>query len=125
MYHWAHEIVFFGWIRGNVPPWYGEKNQTTIIEAGRDEDSGQHPTQKPVKLFEIPMLNHTRPGEVCYEPFSGSGSQIIAGERLGRSVRALEISPRWVDVAVSRWETLTGQKAELVREKKPKKRRVA
>jgi DNA modification methylase len=111
MYHWKHELCFYGWVRGHAPPWYGEKNQTSVIEAGRDNDAGQHPTQKPVALFEFPILNHTRKGQLVYEPFSGSGSQIIAGERLGRPVRAMEIEPRWADVAVSRWQNFTGRKA--------------
>jgi DNA modification methylase len=59
------------------------------------------------------MRQHTRPGEVCYEPFSGSGSQIIAGETTGRRVFAIEISPQYVDVAVRRWQTATGQQAVL------------
>jgi DNA modification methylase len=111
MYHWKHELCFYGWVRGHPPPWYGEKNQTSVIEAGRDQDAGQHPTQKPVALFEFPMLNHTRRGGICYEPFSGSGSQIIAGQRLGRSVRAMELDTGYCDVAVTRWEAFTGRKA--------------
>jgi DNA modification methylase len=111
MYHWKHELCFFGWVRGHQPPWYGEKNQTSVIEAGRDQDLGQHPTQKPVALFEFPLHNHARRGEICYEPFSGSGSQLIAAERLGRRCFALEIEPAYVDVAVARWEQFTGRKA--------------
>ena len=72
-----------------------------------------HPTQKPVELFAIPIRNHTKPGEVCYEPFSGSGSQIIAGETLGRKVRAIEIEPKCVDVALRRWERFTMREARL------------
>ena len=59
------------------------------------------------------MRQHTRPGEVCYEPFSGSGSQIIAGEATGRRVLAIEISPQYVDVAVKRWQTATDKPATL------------
>lgn len=91
---------------------YGPRNQSTTWHVGRDDGKAVHPTQKPVALFEIPMQNHTLPSEVCYEPFSGSGSQLMAGERLGRRVFAMELSPRWVDVAVARWEAFTGRKAE-------------
>jgi DNA modification methylase len=59
------------------------------------------------------MRQHTRPGEVCYEPFSGSGSQIIAGETTSRRVFAIEISRQYVDVAVRRWQTATGKHAVL------------
>jgi DNA modification methylase len=71
------------------------------------------PTSKPIEVFAIPMRQHTKPGEVCYEPFSGSGSQIIAGEATGRRVYAIEISPQYVDVALKRWQTATGKHAEL------------
>ena len=73
----------------------------------------EHPTSKPIEVFAIPMRQHTRPGEICYEPFSGSGSQIIAGETTGRRVYAIEISPQYVDVAVRRWQTATGKHAVL------------
>jgi DNA modification methylase len=73
----------------------------------------EHPTSKPVEVFAIPMRQHTRKGEVCFEPFSGSGSQIIAGETTGRRVHAIEISPQYVDVAVRRWRTVTRKHAGL------------
>lgn len=112
MYHPAHEECFYGWFSGRQPKWFGSKSQTSVWEVGRDAGAGVHPTQKPVELFEIPMMNHTKKGDVCYEPFSGSGSQIIAGERMGRRVFAMEIAPKYVDVAVRRWEEFTGRKAE-------------
>ena len=62
------------------------------------------------------MELHTRPDDLCYEPFSGSGSQLIAAEQLGRRCYAIELEPRFVDVAISRWERLTGKKAEVIAE---------
>jgi len=59
------------------------------------------------------MRKHTQVGDICFEPFSGSGSQLIAGERLGRKVRAMEISPAFVDVAINRWQEATGKEATL------------
>lgn len=83
---------------------------------GKKRNNGKlHPTAKPTELFAIPMRIHTQPGDICYEPFSGSGSQLIAGERVNRRVFAMEIEPHFCDVAVRRWEDFTGQKAELVR----------
>ena len=73
----------------------------------------EHPTQKPTRLFEIPMEQHTAPGAVVLEPFSGSGSQLIAAEKLGRKCRALEISPAFVDADVRRFEKATGKRAVL------------
>lgn len=72
-----------------------------------------HNTQKPLRLFEIPMEQHTKRGDPVLEPFSGSGSQILAAERLGRRCRALEIEPAFVDVAVERWQRATGKTAVL------------
>ena len=72
-----------------------------------------HNTEKPVELFVRPMKKHTRPGDVVFEPFSGSGSQLIAAERTGRRCRAIEISPPFVDVGIRRWEKATGQEATL------------
>ena len=101
-YLWQHEPCFFGWLKGNKPPRVSDDYPSTVwklptVKVGEKTD---HPTSKPIEVFAIPMRQHTRPGEVCYEPFSGSGSQIIAGETTGRRVFAIEISPQYVDVAV-------------------------
>jgi DNA modification methylase len=116
MYHWKHELCFFGWRRGHTPPWYGERNQTSVWMVGRDHDAGQHPTQKPVALFEPAIANHTRPGEVVYEPFAGSGSQVIAAEQFGRRCFAIELEPKYCQVTIDRWEKFTGRKAVKVGE---------
>ena len=109
-YHWQHELCFYGWRKGHRPEFYGERNQTTLWHIGR-ETSKDHPTAKPVAIWEPPFRNHTTKGEVVYEPFSGSGSQLIAAEQLGRKCYGMEISPQYCDVIVKRWETLTGKKA--------------
>jgi DNA modification methylase/uncharacterized ParB-like nuclease family protein len=81
---------------------------------GKKRPSGiEHPTVKPVEVFAIPMRIHTRPGDICYEPFSGSGTQIIAAEKLQRRCFAIEKQPLFVDVAVRRWQEWSGQKATL------------
>jgi DNA modification methylase len=67
-----------------------------------------HATQKPVRLFEIPLMNHTLPGESVYDPFVGSGTALIAAEKLGRVCYALDLDPRYVEVAVRRWEVFSG-----------------
>lgn len=73
----------------------------------------EHMSQKPVELFEHYILNSSDPGQAVYEPFSGSGTTIIAGEMTGRCVYAMELSPAYVDVAVKRWQGFTGEKAKL------------
>lgn len=112
-YHWQHELCFYGWRRGYRPPFYGERNQTTIWSIGRENEK-VHPTQKPLALFEIPMDNNTRRGDVVYEPFAGSGSQILAAEQKGRKCRAIEIEPAYVAVALERWTTMTNGTPRLV-----------
>jgi len=72
-----------------------------------------HNTEKPVELFVRPIKKHTRVGDIVFEPFSGSGSQLIAAERTGRRCRAIEISPPFVDVAVRRWQKASGNEATL------------
>jgi DNA modification methylase len=74
-----------------------------------------HSTQKPVECMARPIRNNSMPGDGVYEPFSGSGTTIIAAEQTGRRCYAMELSPQYVDVAVKRWENFTGKKAELVR----------
>jgi DNA methylase len=97
-----------------VPSWHttnaGAVWTLPTVKVG---EKTEQPTSKPVEVFALPMRQHSRPGEVCYEPFSGSGSQIIAGETTGRRVYAIEISPQYVDVAVRRWQTASGKPATL------------
>lgn len=109
-YHWKHELCFYGWQKGNRPPFYGDRKQTTVWEIGRENDK-LHPTQKPVALFEIPINNHTKVNQICAEPFAGSGTQYIACEKLSRRCYGLEIDPHYCDVIIQRWENFTGKKA--------------
>jgi DNA modification methylase len=129
-YHWAHEPAWYG-VRGKGH-WRGDRRQTTIWEVANLNPMGGsrvadnavtgHGTQKPVRLFEIPMLNHTTSGEQVYDPFSGSGTAIIAAEKLGRACFAMEIDPKYVQAAVSRWEAFTGEKAVRHRVPRTKQR---
>lgn len=117
MWNYRNEPCLMGWQQGHKPEALPvEDEHSNVWECGWEGGKARctdnlHPTQKPTRLFELPMLKHTRPGAICLESFSGSGSQIIAAERLGRRCFAVEINPRFVDVAVLRWEQFTGQKA--------------
>ena len=108
-----------GWKQGNKPRHDGDHSHdlTSVWEVDWEGKSrivgNEHPTQKPVEIFAIPMQKHTLKGEICYEPFCGSGSQVIAGEQMGRVVYAMDISPIFVDVAVRRWEEFTGESKML------------
>jgi DNA modification methylase len=115
-YLYAHEPCLMGWIRGKKPVRVADEHPSTVWalpSKPRTEEIG-HPTPKPLEAFGIPMRQHTKPGALCYEPFGGSGSQIIAAEKLNRRCYALEISPVYCDVIVARWEGVTGQKAERI-----------
>ncbi|MBF0590237.1 MAG: site-specific DNA-methyltransferase, partial [Magnetococcales bacterium] len=105
-YLWKHEPCFMGWIKGNMPAKIdGAEFLSTVwdIPGLAGEERPDHPTPKPLECFAIPMRQHVKPGGLCYEPFSGSGSQIMAGESTGRRVYAMEVSPVYVDVAVKRF----------------------
>ena len=83
-------------------------------KAGVEEGLGSvHPTIKAVELIRRPIAWHTRPGELIYEPFSGSGTAFIAAEMTGRRCYAIELAPQFVDVAVIRWQNYTGRQATL------------
>ncbi len=89
-------------------------NETTVWEIDQaGEDRPDHPTPKPLEIFTRPIEYHTKPGEIALEPFSGSGTQIIAAEKLRRRCYAVEQSPAFVDVALRRWEQATGKQATL------------
>ena len=106
LYLWKHEPCFYGWVRPNRPPRLDNADPTPSVwdmDSLTGEDRPDHPTPKPLDAFGIPMRQHIKPGGLCYEPFSGSGSQIMAGEQNHRRVYAMEISPVYVDVAVQRF----------------------
>lgn len=107
-YHWRHELCLMGWLQGDEPPFYGERNQSTVWEITRENDK-IHPTQKPVAIWEAPLLNHTKPGDISYEPFAGSGSQVISCEMQGRICAAMELEPVYADVILQRWAKFTGK----------------
>jgi DNA modification methylase len=113
-YHWRHEPCWYAVRRGARSHWSGDRKQTSIWEMSLDPNAGGGPaTQKPVEAMERPIRNHDAP-EV-YDPFLGSGTTLIAAERAARSLFAIEIDPRFVDVAVDRWERFTGDKARRAR----------
>ncbi len=95
--------------------WNGDRKKTTlwqIASKGQDAET-VHGTQKPVECMCRAIENNSSPGQAVYEPFSGSGTTIIAAEIAGRASHAVELSPAHVDVAVLRWQVLTGQQAVL------------
>lgn len=114
-YHWQHEPCFYAVRKGAAGHWSGDRKQTTLWQIDHKENQAKttHGTQKPVECMKRPIENNSSPGQAVYEPFSGSGTTIIAGEMTGRSVYAVELNPAYVDVAVQRWQEFTGQAATL------------
>ena len=113
-YHAQHESAWYAVRRSGTGHWAGDRKQTTLwqIDTNRSNDTG-HGTQKPVECMKRPIENNSSPGQAVYEPFSGSGTTIIASEMTGRCCHAIELNPAYVDVAVKRWQDLTGQQAVL------------
>ncbi len=101
---WQHEPCLFGWVRGCKPKRVAKDYASSVWQfpTQMPGHTTEHPTQKPVELFAIPMRQHTVRGDVCYEPFAGSGTQLVAAESLGRICFAMELSPPFVAVALER-----------------------
>lgn len=111
-YHWQHEPAWYVVKKGATGHWAGDRKQATLWSIPAREDSGHgHGTQKPVECMRRPIENNSKPGDAVYEPFSGSGTTIIAAEQTGRRCYAMELSPQYVDVAVRRWQQFTGKQA--------------
>jgi len=111
-YHWQHEPCWYAVRKGRTGHWAGDRKQTTLwkIDKPQKSETG-HSTQKPVECMKRPIENNSSPGQAVYEPFSGSGTTIIAGEMTGRSIHAIELNPAYVDVAVKRWQAFAGKQA--------------
>lgn len=116
-YHWKHEPCLYGWKEGAGHLWATDRKQTTILEFDKPTRNGEHPTMKPVALFEYQMLNNTKGGDIVLDSFGGSGTTLIAAEKNGRVARLMELDPKYCDVIVKRWEEFTGKKAELLEAK--------
>lgn len=113
-YHFQHEPCWYAVRVGKTATWQGDRSQTTLWQIPAREDGGLgHGTQKPVECMKRPIVNHTVADDFVYEPFSGSGTTIIAAETTGRRCLAMELHPQYVDLAVRRWQTFTGKEAVL------------
>ena len=118
-YHWKHETCWYAVREGKAGQWQGDRKQTTVWEIANNnpfgnrqrEQSWGHGTQKPVDCMRRPIVNNSRPGELVYDPFLGSGTSLIAAEMTGRICYGLEISPAYSDVVVRRWQLFTGRAA--------------
>lgn len=115
-YHTRYEPLWYGWKQGagRIRPVLDRK-QDDVWEIPRPFKSEDHPTMKPIELCARAIQNSSESGDLVYEPFSGSGSTLMACEQLGRSCAAIELAPQYVDSTLRRWETFTGKKAERLK----------
>ena len=118
-YHWQHEPCLYGWKEGAAHLWATDRKQTTILEFNKPSRNGEHPTMKPVELFEYQMLNNTKGADLVLDSFGGSGTTIIAAEKHGRYGRLMELDPKYCDVIVNRWQDFTGKQAVHAETGKP------
>ena len=122
--HWAHEPCWYAVRKGRPSHWQGDRRQTTVWDVpnlnpfggsrdGENAVSG-HGTQKPVRLWERPILHHTTTRDTLYDPFCGSGTAVIAAEKTGRTCVAMDLDPQYIHVTRTRWEAFTGQRARAL-----------
>lgn len=118
-YHWQHEPCWYAVRKGAQASWVGGRKQTTVWDIagkmgnkmGEEDADTNHGTQKPLECMGRPMRNHE--GDV-YDPFLGSGTTLIAAQKLGRRCFGVEIDPGYCDVIVERWRKLTGGEPKRV-----------
>ena len=113
-YHWKHEPCLYGWKSGASHKWKSDRKQTTVLEYDKPQKSAEHPTMKPVALFDYQIKNNTVQGDNVLDVFGGSGTTLMACEQSDRICFMMELDPKYVDVIIQRWEQFTGQKAVLL-----------
>lgn len=104
----------YGWTDGGKHYFFKNRKQSTILEFPKPKKSKEHPTMKPIKMFDYQMQCSTKVGESVLDLFAGSGTTIMACEQNGRKAYCMEFDPKFVDVIIERWETFTGKKAVLL-----------
>jgi DNA modification methylase len=112
-YHYRHETILYGWKDG-AHYFVDEHNHSSVFEVPKPHRADLHPTMKPTQLIAQMVRNSSKPGEIVYDPFGGSGSTLIACEELGRHCRTIELAPGYADVILARWEKLTGDTATRI-----------
>ena len=110
-YQWIHEPCLYGWKDGAAHFWNSDRKQTTLLEFDKPSRNVEHPTIKPLAIFEYQMLNSTKKGDIVLDSFGGSGTTLIACEKHGRIARLMELAPIYCDVIISRWQSYTGRQA--------------
>lgn len=118
-YHWQHEPCWYAVRKGGKGSWSGDRKQSTLwqienmhaTQGNVDDGKTIHSTQKPVECMRRPILNNSSEGQAVFEPFSGSGTTLMACELTGRVCHAIELNPAYVDVAILRWQEFAKETA--------------
>ena len=118
-YHCKHEPCLYGWKEGAAHYWGSDRTQTTVMDFNKPSRNGEHPTMKPVELFQYQLENSSKKNGVVLDLFGGSGTTAIAAQKTGRQARLMELDPRYCDVIVKRWQQFTGKTATLEASGKP------
>ena len=113
-YQRSYEPIWYGWREGAGHHWCGDRDQDDVWEINRPAEAPLHPTMKPLALMERAIANSSVAGDLVLDPFLGSGSTLIACERMGRACAGIELDPIYVEVALTRWERFSGLEAERV-----------
>ena len=107
------EVALYGWKSGGQHYWCGARNQGDVWQVQKPRVNDLHPTMKPIELIERAIGNSSQQGDLVLDPFAGSGSTLIACQRMRRCARLIELEPQYVDVIVRRWQEFTGRSAIL------------
>ena len=107
-YQRQYEPILYGWKDGADHYWCGARDQGDVWFVDKPHKNDLHPTMKPVALVERAIRNSSKSRDIVLDPFGGSGTTMIACENTGRRARLIELDPKYVDVIVTRWQSLTG-----------------
>lgn len=110
----TYDPCLYGWKDGSAHHWYKKRKETTVLNFDRPTASKEHPTMKPILLFDYEMKCNTMPGDIVLDLFGGSGTTIMAAEQNGRIAYVMEYDPKYINVIIERWEKFTGKKAVLI-----------
>jgi DNA modification methylase len=111
-YHWGHEPCWYAVREGSTHNWQGARDQSTtwmINRVDKNEEAYGHSTQKPIECMLRPIMNNSKVGELVVDPFMGTGTTLVAAEHSGRICYGMELEPKYIDVAVTRWCRFTKQ----------------
>ncbi len=117
-YQWQHEPCLYGWKDGGPHFWNSDRKQTTLLNFDRPTRSTDHPTMKPVDLLVYQISNSSKRGEIVLDSFLGSGSTLIAAQKVERICYGIELDPKYVDVVVQRYVDYTGNE-NIIKNGKP------